>query len=66
MAGLAWERTKLYAARLGATLLSYQVMIQRPGMSIFMLSFQRPPLYQAGSFGVRSAMGFSPEGVGES
>src|SRR5262245_66596945 len=52
-AGEAAWRTWLYAARLGPTDTSYHDMNQRPGTSIAMFSCHRPPLYQAGSFGVR-------------
>src|SRR5215472_3641436 len=51
--GLAVLRTKLYAARFGPTDTSYQDMNQNPGTLIFILSFHSPPLYQAGSLGVR-------------
>src|ERR1700756_1909708 len=52
---LAVERTKLYAARFGPVETSYQVMNQKPGTLIGMVSdCQMPPLRHAGSFGERS------------
>src|SRR5262249_15278867 len=56
ISGLAFLRTKLYAARLGPTETSYHDMNQNPGMLIFMLSCHSPPLYQAGSLGARVIM----------
>src|SRR5258705_8955290 len=54
---LAVERTKLYAARFGPVETSYQVMNQKLGTLIGMVSdCQMPPLRHAGSFGVRSIM----------
>src|SRR5262245_7048535 len=53
ISGLAFFRTKLYAARLGPTETSYHDMNQNPGTLIFMLSCHSPPLYHAGSFGSR-------------
>src|SRR5262252_2463922 len=50
---LAVLRTKLYAARFGPIDTSYHDMNQKPGTLIFMLSWNRPPLYQAGSLGAR-------------
>ena len=52
----AFLRTWLYIARLGPIETSYHDMNQRPGTSSFMSSCQRPPLYQAGSFGARWTM----------
>src|ERR1700728_2947355 len=53
----AVERTKLYAARFGPVETSYQVMNQKPGTLMGMVSdCQMPPLRQAGSLGVRSIM----------
>src|SRR5688572_17279664 len=40
-------------ARFGPAETSYHDMNQKPGILIFMLSWNRPPLYHAGSFGVR-------------
>src|SRR5688500_18960404 len=53
ISGLAVLRTWLYSARFGPTETSYQDMNQNPGILIFMLSWNKPPLYHAGSFGVR-------------
>src|SRR5580698_10297966 len=54
---LAVERTKLYAARFGPVETSYQVMNQKPGTLMGMVSdCQMPPLRHAGSLGVRSIM----------
>src|SRR5438309_1922183 len=54
---LAVERTKLYAARFGPVETSYQVMNQKPGTLMGIVSdCQMPPLRHAGSFGVRSIM----------
>src|SRR5258708_36107088 len=54
---LAVERTKLYAARFGPAETSYQVMNQKPGTLMGIVSdCQMPPLRHAGSFGVRSIM----------
>src|ERR1700760_4221102 len=53
----AVERTKLYAARFGPVETSYQVMNQKPGTLIGIVSdCQIPPLRHAGSLGVRSIM----------
>src|SRR5580658_3304864 len=43
--------------------MSYQVIIHRPGMSMRIESFHRPPWYQDGSLGVRRIMPGLPEGV---
>src|SRR5690606_9654138 len=43
----------LYIARFGPVETSYHDINQKPGMLIFILSCHSPPLYQAGSFGVR-------------
>src|SRR5579862_5336402 len=51
---LACCLTQLYAAMFGDTDTSYQLMNHRPGLSIGMLSFHRPPLYHAGSLGART------------
>src|SRR5580698_9753392 len=54
---LAVERTKLYAARFGPVETSYQVMNQKPGTLMGIVSdCQMPPLRHAGSLGVRSIM----------
>src|SRR5579862_7615594 len=60
----AVERTKLYAARFGPVETSYQVMNQKPGTLMGIVSdCQRPPLRHAGSFGVRSIIA-PPVGTG--
>src|SRR5262245_50013099 len=53
IAGSAVFRTWLYVARFGPTDTSYHDMNQRPGTLIFILSWNNPPLYHAGSFGAR-------------
>src|SRR5579864_4322781 len=40
----------------GDTDTSYQLMNQRPGLLMAMLSFHRPPVYHAGSLGARAIM----------
>src|SRR5258705_11348487 len=54
---LAVERTKLYAARFGPVETSYQVMNQKPGRLMGIVSdCQMPPLRHARSLGARSIM----------
>src|SRR6202795_1319593 len=54
---LAVERTKLYAGRFGPVETSYQVMNQKPGTFMAMVSdCQMAPFRPPGSFGVRSIM----------
>src|ERR1700683_515939 len=58
--------TVLYASRFGPTDMSYHDIYQSPGTSIRMLSWYRPPLYPAGSFGVRCSIRPPPATAAES